>query len=51
MNKNDIAAAIEPQINQGLTIIALSFLMGVGFMYGYRLFHAPQCRNPSGRCL
>jgi len=38
MNKNDIAAAIEPQINQGLTIIALSFLMGVGFMYGIAYF-------------
>ncbi|MCC5926355.1 MAG: hypothetical protein JJU41_07310 [Bacteroidetes bacterium] len=38
MNKNDIAAAIEPQINQGLTIIAASFLLGVLFMYGIGYF-------------
>lgn len=38
MNKQDIANAIEPQINQAMMIISFSFLMGVIFMYGIGLF-------------
>lgn len=34
MNRNDIHTAVDPLTNQGLTIIAVSFLLGIVFMYG-----------------